>query len=404
MNSDNDRHAKAVSAVSLNFGDCSVHPDYIHQLFDNEVICGYNSDDDDEHLLISISISPSCRSCSIEYHLRSMNNKSIGNDGGSSNKKRVGFSLPSTKKVKEKMKIDEITEKLQLALPPIVKTATITDDCGETKRFRREASHSLIKDDYLAEPIGSLLRKYQRNYNGTQRHFALYVAEASETTAHFHNLVQPLALWFIETANCVDILDTNGSWKILYVFENHKQEEEETMKKQKYSLVGYTTLYYFNSPFRKPIPGYIVRVCQMLILPQHQRRGHGLEMMESLYQDLVTPEIVEINVEDPSPNFTALRNRIDYELLQKNIDAVKNTDQSIHGILPLKNINAADDPLSCFLTLTESETVKAAQMAKITPNQIGKYYYRDNVVRSFPFRSRSVITVVLSDVPNIFVS
>mmetsp|Transcript_2057 Transcript_2057/g.3153 ORF Transcript_2057/g.3153 Transcript_2057/m.3153 type:complete len:202 (-) Transcript_2057:1498-2103(-) len=112
----------------------------------------------------------------------------------------------------------------------------------------------------------------------------------------------------------------------------------------------------------------------MLTLPQHQRRGHGLEMLKSLYQDLVAPDIVEINVEDPSPNFTALRNRMDYELLQKNIDAVKKNDQSSHCILPLKNINAADDPLSCFLTLTENETVTAAQIVKITPNQIAIAY------------------------------
>jgi histone acetyltransferase 1 len=119
-------------------------------------------------------------------------------------------------------------------------------------------------------------------------------------------------------------------------------------------LAGYVTLFHFCSPFRKPIPGTIVRICQALILPPYQRAGHGRQMLATIHRwvrgeyvaaaaaaaattTTKTPtllptslacadadsativaadhfaDIVEINVEDPAPAFVALRNRVDFE-------------------------------------------------------------------------------------------
>jgi histone acetyltransferase 1 len=337
----------------------------------------------------------------------------------------VGFALPTTdveqeptpylREKKKVMEMEDITKKLQLALPPIVHTTTINHEDNSTNTNKDSAldfaSTSNYRygndDDYLLHPLGVIQKEYQRQYfNETQqRNFTLCITEeVTDEVAQYHNQVQPLALFFIETANCVDVADrNNGFWKVLYVFEKQTWDSSctttaDTYSNQetttttgsnttafRYALVGYMTLFYFYSPFRKPSPGYIVRICQILILPHHQRVGHGLEMLRSLYQ-YVDDGVVEINVEDPSPAFARLRNRMDYETIRQNICDKSNTntdhrelprqqDQNTTSVLPIKytkapNITSLEEPSSVFLTLTEGDCMKAGQVAKITPHQI----------------------------------
>jgi histone acetyltransferase 1 len=63
------------------------------------------------------------------------------------------------------------------------------------------------------------------------------------------------------------------------------------------------TVFHFLSPFKKPKPGTIARVCQVLILPPYQRVGHGKVLLQQLYDIAhdTSNDIVEINVEDPAP-------------------------------------------------------------------------------------------------------
>ena len=81
------------------------------------------------------------------------------------------------------------------------------------------------------------------------------------------------------------------------------------------AFVGYLTIYYFNSPFRKPLPGIVARICQALVLPPFQRKGYGRLLVEKAYElcrdDTNT---VEVTVEDPCPAFVRLRNDVDYKL------------------------------------------------------------------------------------------
>jgi histone acetyltransferase 1 len=447
---DDDHRIEAVSSIiSLHFNnqdDRSFHPNYIHQLFDNDdVIDGYNTEGDEYKLRIHIFITPSCQSCTVEFHLWSntsttpttasstiantieLSEKSYGLEDDNKQKKRrvVGFALPpviekemspSEKKGKT-MDMDEIARKLQPALPPIVQTTTIRHDTDEyvntassVKRQRLEtmlnssSNKNVIKEsDYLRHPLGRILKEYQKmnDQETEQRSFIVsIVEEVTNEIAQYHSLVQPLSLWFIETADCVDLSDTNnGFWKVLYLFENasyadskdNNNPEASTDTTFRYALVGYMTLFYFYSPFRKPLPGYIVRICQILILPHHQRCGHGLEMLRSLYQ-YVDTDVVEINVEDPSFKFTILRNRMDYELLRQNIMDTCNAttanttneqiiieDNKTPRILPIKyttypSSNIDDDPSSVFLTLTESDCIQAGKVARITYHQIHVAY------------------------------
>ena len=114
-----------------------------------------------------------------------------------------------------------------------------------------------------------------------------------------------------------------GTWKVLYLFHQHELNCQSEKREARYSLAGYITLFSFYSPFRKPQPGLVMRICQALILPPYQRDGHGRKMLHTIYdlahQIFDTKEkgqepIREINVEDPAPAFTALRNSVDFQL------------------------------------------------------------------------------------------
>jgi len=50
----------------------------------------------------------------------------------------------------------------------------------------------------------------------------------------------------------------------------------------------------------------------MLILPPFQRKGHGAQLLQSVYNDLTPdPRVLDITVEDPSDEFRALRDFVD---------------------------------------------------------------------------------------------
>lgn len=87
----------------------------------------------------------------------------------------------------------------------------------------------------------------------------------------------------------------------------------------------------------------------------------------SLYK--IQDGITEINVESPAPAFKALRNRLDFELLKANVDDWKNDQDSVlkeqELWLPEKYFH-----IDTFDTLQESDIVKAAAKAKITPIQM----------------------------------
>lgn len=270
--------SSAARCITLNLpGYEAFHPEFTHQLFgSSETIRGYKpagvakldtkldqeterdskrvkfseavSPENEAVLDIQIHLNPTCTNCRIEltcqeYDAEDNNARGSNNAGDNST-------------TETRMTKDEIKQKLQKALP------------NSTGHFDL--------NEYLSEPIGKVLKKYENH----SKQFVLCLADGKEKkVSEYHDQVQPLALWFIESADCVDVSsdDGGGHWKILYLFE--KKEEG------KYSLAGYMTLFYFNAPFKRPKGGYIQRICQALVLPPYQRFGHGREMMNSLYKE-----------------------------------------------------------------------------------------------------------------------
>jgi histone acetyltransferase 1 len=291
-------------------------------------------------------------------------------------------------------------------------------------------------DSCLTSPIGTPLFEYphpntKNNENDT---FILCFANGiDEKVSDYHNQVQKLSLWFIENADDVDLTsdEGGGSWKVLYLFhkqysrqknsqnghvhkdgenedednrhDNDNEEGKSTHKneKYKYSLVGYVTLFAFYSPFKKPKPGIVLRICQALILPPYQRCGHGKVFIRAVYdyangkfddkllQQSTSPsststslEVVEVNVEDPAPSFEALRNCVDYEVFHENY---KSSSTSITS--PIINNGHVNDNDGCvqqhslFLPLKyynntflepirDNDAIQAASKARISKAQV----------------------------------
>lgn len=255
---------------------------------------------------------------------------------------------------KSRMPTKEILQSMKKGIPPVVTT-------------KKNA-----KGIFLRRPLGVELKEY----SARGKDFVLCLASGQEASK-FHTKVQGLALWFIETADDVDVASKEGGfWKVLYILQRHQRNQ--------YSLAGYTTLFHFHSPFKKPKAGYVVRICQALVLPPYQRSGHGKQMLtcvmdiaHGVYAGRIhsastnsngeegdEDEIVEINVESPAPAFVMLRNRTDYDCFLRSID-----DESQEPWFHC-NSDATVTEESFFTSLPETDVVLAASKAKIIPRQI----------------------------------
>ena len=72
--------------------------------------------------------------------------------------------------------------------------------------------------------------------------------------------------------------------------------------------MGFLTAYsFYNYPCRTR-----QRISQVLVLPPYQGSGHGARILSTMYNHVsADPGIYDITVEDPSENFTRLRNFVD---------------------------------------------------------------------------------------------
>jgi len=157
------------------------------------------------------------------------------------------------------------------------------------------------------------------------------------------------------------------------------------------------TLYAFVAPFRKPEPGTVMRVCQALLLPPHQRAGHGRRMLHAVHDyfsrddvDAIA-DVVEINVEDPAPGFTSLRNCVDYErflqLRDINIDKTK-WWCNLEGDGDITTISADE----FFASLGESQANRVASALKIAAKQVHLVYEMDRLHQLEEYKKKAAAT------------
>jgi histone acetyltransferase 1 len=416
------RASSAARCIELRLLGNTFHPVYTHQLFENETIRGYippanedvmeNENEKDtalRELKVRIDLSPSCELCHVAFETKRLKKRrllrscvtlrdvkrsnivpSVDNDDDSNEEKNDDSDRESLERVTSEQSASESSDSSVYVDEDVEDAATSTKEEGNTRHRRMPLSEvesrlsralptivsnteSDIEQKYLTSTPGTHLEEYVRRGD----RFCLTLATGSDAVT-YHNEVQRMARFFIETADDVDVANQSdgGTWSILYLFQIHGEKQ--------YSFAGYITLYHFNSPFRKPIPGSVVRICQALILSPYQRSGHGFTMMNAVYkwafdgyskllkrEDAEIPKsIVEINVEDPAPAFVALRNRVDYhrflEAKAKNENWFGSAVDSFHDT----DISGSD----FFAPLKDSVLNEASTKAKITSKQVQVVY------------------------------
>ncbi len=278
-------------------------------------------------LEVLIILAPSCNACHIEIHTENTTASRESDEPVPKKVKMVSFEgekIGNDRKDNQ-MNVKDIVEKISLATPPIASVSV--NDVFRNELLPAAKGNAEIIDSNLEKKSFGRLTKVigqpVKTYHRKNKEFVITMANGADPeVAKYHDSIQPLARWFIETADDVDIADiSRGSWKVMYLFQYHDPLSSTSDSIRTLSLAGYITLLHVNSPFRKPRPGVIVRVCQALIFPPYHRAGHGSEMLKSIHDyadnqnvSVASPgmEILEINVEDPAPAFVSLRDSVDY--------------------------------------------------------------------------------------------
>lgn len=186
-------------------------------------------------------------------------------------------------------------------------------------------------------PPGELVHSYSKELDACARMFEIYEAPLASDDGAQRLLanMQTMALWFIEGASpeCMrwneraaliahmliyslacsyrisgaDAVDVTDPRWVLYV----TYERIETSDKRRFAPVGYVTVFKFINPLgRKGACGSdemneTHRICQVLVLPTHQRQGHGEQLVQCIAQRAVANDkVFELTVEDPVPAFS----------------------------------------------------------------------------------------------------
>jgi len=181
-----------------------------------------------------------------------------------------------------------------------------------------ETFHSSLEDfvkaldkDASFRPMGELLHTFspsrpQKDGAGeaaTPRTFEVYLCSVQTPgLRELHERLQTFILWYIDAASFIDVDDDR--WRFFLCFERYTAAGGEPQ----YAVVGYTTMYRYYA-----YPAHIrPRISQMLVLPPFQGMGLGAEMLDVVYRHYTAdPLVVDITVEDPSENFTRLRDFVD---------------------------------------------------------------------------------------------
>lgn len=145
----------------------------------------------------------------------------------------------------------------------------------------------------LAEPYEPPGREVTRSRCG-EYVYRLAGLVADERMREFHRRAQLFVLFFIDASSYVD--ESDETWEVITV-----------TRAADGALVGYATLYTFLAyPDRRRL-----RVSQVLVLPPHQRRGHGLRLLQAVFRVADERDSAQVNVEDPAPAFQVVRDLAD---------------------------------------------------------------------------------------------
>jgi len=168
-------------------------------------------------------------------------------------------------------------------------------------------STALMKDASF-RPYGELQHQHKVYLDGSERTFEVYVHDISPPGfKEYHERFQTFILFYIDAASYIDTDDEK--WRFFVMYEKYIVNGSPY-----YAAVGFTTVYeYYAYPYNiRP------RISQMLVLPPFQQCGLGTQMLQCVYNHYIAhKEVLDITVEDPSDNFTRLRDFLDCKSCMK---------------------------------------------------------------------------------------
>lgn len=131
----------------------------------------------------------------------------------------------------------------------------------EEKKFTEILEEEL---KYSSPPIGKKIKEIKENEN---RNLEVYFSDIKNDKAKDLTLFLQLILpFFIEGANTINIEEYFWHYFIIY----------EKTKENFYKVIGFCTLNHFHLDLYK----YRSMISQFMILPNHQRKGLGLLLLE----------------------------------------------------------------------------------------------------------------------------
>eukprot|EP00117_Sycon_ciliatum_P042257 scpid82954/ scgid30758/ Histone acetyltransferase type B catalytic subunit; Histone acetyltransferase 1 len=257
-------HLKLVSSEADVYDEQkSFHPEYTHQLFsDNEVIFGYRS------LRVELYY---CASRMTPYF-------SITNEGKVDSKVYRG------------VKADDIYGTIAQNLPE-----------ADFLTSKDQLIASLSTADQFA-PTGQMLSEFRLPQDAASSYRVYKNLVDSPGFIRFHRRIRTFLLWFIDGSSFID--DDDDRWMFYTLFEVQNNARGDAIQK----FVGFITVYNYYAYPDKVRP----RVSQMLVLPPYQGKGLGAEFYTAVCADIcLRRDVVDIAVEDPSDDFTKLRDFVD---------------------------------------------------------------------------------------------
>mmetsp|Transcript_86325 Transcript_86325/g.230532 ORF Transcript_86325/g.230532 Transcript_86325/m.230532 type:complete len:352 (+) Transcript_86325:740-1795(+) len=144
--------------------------------------------------------------------------------------------------------------------------------------------------------------------------------------------LQTLVIWLIECGGCIEVPDEN--WHVITLYH-----AAEVQNRTVYCLVGFVTAYRYwaYDKFEKQIDKCRLRLSQCVVLPPFQRKGHASRLLRAVYHLARGNEhILDVTVEDPSPDFQAMRDVADACMLEAELNG--GLAELLQGMAALVNI------------------------------------------------------------------
>eukprot|EP00981_Chlorochromonas_danica_P001439 scaffold300_cov173-Ochromonas_danica.AAC.7 len=227
----------------------------------------------------------------------------------------------------------------------------------------------------LTAPIGRLLTSWQDKKamdDNSLYTYDIYLATSKDNGAStLLHRAEKVAMWYIETADSVDFSDSR--WEVLFLYRHLIAGDNNNNNDHNHQFVGYMTLFTFHNP----IVGDILRVCQALILPPCQGLGLGRALLLQVYSlAKERKSVLEVTVEDPCPDFRALRDTVDFEWFVMHDKEKGSTSMNQDDVRPSgKELKLIDSQIQVitemmdYLNLLHSVLFKVKKLIKKNDNK-----------------------------------